>query len=324
MRKVRLRYAKRERLRFMSHRDVARAFERALRRGGVPMAYSQGFSPHPRVSWVGAAPTGAASEAEYVEVQLAERVPAAVLRSELNRALPAGLDILDAVEAGPGVLAHRIDVSLWVIELPGVSPLALASAAASLWAEDRAEVERLTKNGRVLMDVRPALLGLSAGQAGWGVPIVSPLTMGDARDDGLPGGAGRPVAAEVPPGHDHGAAQGGAVVSDDRVDDRRRGAPPCGILAAVVRQATPTVRPDDVLGALRVVAGLEPPVPAKATRMAQGTLDDDGCIVDPLAADRTVANEATGPTQVEADGRFDASSRDIACAGAESTPTPGR
>ncbi|WP_016697096.1 TIGR03936 family radical SAM-associated protein [Actinoalloteichus spitiensis] len=317
-----MRYAKRERLRFMSHRDVARAFERALRRGGVPMAYSQGFSPHPRVSWVGAAPTGAASEAEYVEVQLAERVPVAVLRDELNRALPAGLDILEAVEAGPGVLAHRIDVSLWAIELPGVPPPEVASAAAALWAAEHAEVERLTKNGRVLMDVRPALLGLSPrpeGRADGGPPAT-----GDARGGDFPRGVGRPVAAEVRPGHGHGTAQGGPAVSDDRVDDRRRGTPPCGILAAVVRQATPTVRPDDVLGALRVVAGLEPPVPAKATRMAQGTLDDDGCIVDPLAADRTVANEATGPTPVEAGGWSDALSRDIACAGAESTPTPGR
>ena len=59
--KVRLCYAKRGKLRFTSHRDVARAFERALRRAGLPMAYSQGYHPHPKVSWLGAAPTGAAS-----------------------------------------------------------------------------------------------------------------------------------------------------------------------------------------------------------------------------------------------------------------------
>jgi hypothetical protein len=46
------------------------------------------------------------------------------------------------------------------------------------------------------------------------------------------------------------------------------------------------VRPDDVLSALRVVADLVPPVPAKATRMAQGRLDDEGGLVDPLALDR--------------------------------------
>ena len=55
--KLRLRYAKRGRLRFSSHRDLARVFERAVRRAGVPMAYSQGFSPHPKISWAGAVPT---------------------------------------------------------------------------------------------------------------------------------------------------------------------------------------------------------------------------------------------------------------------------
>jgi len=63
-------------------------------------------------------------------------------------------------------------------------------------------------------------------------------------------------------------------------------APVCAILGAVVRQTTPAVRPDDVLGALDVVAGLRPPVPAKATRMAQGLLDDRGGLADPLGSDR--------------------------------------
>src|SRR3954453_17708319 len=70
--RLRIRYAKRGRLRFTSHRDFARAFERALRRATVPMGYSAGFSPHPKISYVGAAPTGVASEAEYLEIGLAE------------------------------------------------------------------------------------------------------------------------------------------------------------------------------------------------------------------------------------------------------------
>jgi hypothetical protein len=61
---------------------------------------------------------------------------------------------------------------------------------------------------------------------------------------------------------------------------------PCAILDLVVRQVTPAVRPDDVLSGLRVVAGLEPPVPPRATRLAQGTLTPQGEIVDPLEADR--------------------------------------
>jgi hypothetical protein len=63
-----------------------------------------------------------------------------------------------------------------------------------------------------------------------------------------------------------------------------RSAGPCAILELVVRQGTPTVRPDDVLTGLRVVADLEPPVPPRATRLAQGTLTAHGEIIDPLLA----------------------------------------
>ncbi|HWI05778.1 MAG TPA: TIGR03936 family radical SAM-associated protein, partial [Acidimicrobiales bacterium] len=93
--RVRVRYTKRGRLRFTSHRDIARAFERALRRARVPMAYSAGFSPHPKISWVGAAPTGVASEAEYVELGLAERVGLEQLRADLDESLPTGIDVVE-------------------------------------------------------------------------------------------------------------------------------------------------------------------------------------------------------------------------------------
>src|SRR3954451_22822814 len=97
--RLRLRYAKRGPLRFTSHRDVARAFERALRRAGVPIAYSSGFTAHPKVSWVGAAPTGVASEAEYVEIGLAEFRDPDKVRADLDAALPPGLDVTACVVA---------------------------------------------------------------------------------------------------------------------------------------------------------------------------------------------------------------------------------
>src|SRR5262249_7050675 len=67
------------------------------------------------------------------------------------------------------------------------------------------------------------------------------------------------------------------------------GEEPCAILDLVIRQVTPSVRPDDVLSGLRLVAGLEPPRPPRATRLAQGTLTAQGEITDPLLADRTGA-----------------------------------
>ena len=161
--KLRLRYTKLGRLRFTSHRDIARAFERALRRAQVPMAYSAGFSPHPKISWVGAAPTGVASEAEYVEISLAVRVDPDALRRALDDSLPAGIDIVDVVEAQPGTsLPDRVQASAWTIRLPGVTALEAGPAVAEFMAREVVEVSRLMKDGRRTFDARGPVASLRA------------------------------------------------------------------------------------------------------------------------------------------------------------------
>jgi radical SAM-linked protein len=235
--KLRLRYAKRGRLRFTSHRDLARALERALRRAAVPMAFSAGFTPHPKISYLGAAPTGAASEAEYVEIGLAERRDPDQVRAALDAALPADIAVLECVEAaeGTGSLADRIDAAAWRIELPGVEPEALATALAAFLDRDEVMVARRTKNGLRDVDARAAVAAATAA-----------------------------------------------------------GAAGCAILQVVVRQVTPAVRPDDVLAALGAVADLRPPSPTRAVREAQGRLDDDGTVADPLGPDRAARARCQG------------------------------
>ncbi|MEX2289609.1 MAG: TIGR03936 family radical SAM-associated protein [Mycobacteriales bacterium] len=161
--KLRLRYTKRGRLRFTSHRDIARAFERALRRAQVPMAYSAGFSPHPKISWVGAAPTGVASEAEYVEISVAERVDLVRLKSALDESLPAGIDITEVVEAPAGSsLPDRIEASQWSIRLPGVPLETARQAVAAFLSTDAVPVQRLMKAGLRELDARAAVVSMSA------------------------------------------------------------------------------------------------------------------------------------------------------------------
>ncbi len=161
--KLRLRYTKRGRLRFTSHRDIARAFERALRRAAVPMAYSAGFSPHPKISWVGAAPTGVASEAEYVEISVAERVDLERLRAALDESLPAGIDITEVVEAPVGSsLPDRIEASHWGIRLRGVELDAALQAVSAFLTAESVVVERLMKDGKRQLDARAAVVAMSA------------------------------------------------------------------------------------------------------------------------------------------------------------------
>ena len=241
--RLRLRYAKRGRLRFTSTRDFQRALERALRRAGVPMAYSQGFNPHPRISYTNAAPTGTASEAEYVELAVTSVLDPEAVRAALDAALPPGLDVLEVVEVRAPDFAERLEASVWVIELPGVGREVAEVAVATLLACEMVEVSRLTKSGMRAFDARGPVLRLE-------------------------------------------------VREDARLGKDAAGAP-CAILDLVVRHVTPSVRPDDVLAALRLVADLVPPIPARVTRLAQGPLVADvgagtamDAVTDPLAADR--------------------------------------
>src|SRR5262249_59298497 len=93
-----IRYSKSGRMRFASHRDIARAVERGVRKAGLPVAYSAGFSPHPKISYAGGAPTGTASEAEYLEIALTGRCAAPDVRDRLNAALPDGLGAMEGLE----------------------------------------------------------------------------------------------------------------------------------------------------------------------------------------------------------------------------------
>jgi radical SAM-linked protein len=266
--RLRIRYAKRGRLRFTSHRDFARAFERALRRARVPMAYSAGFSPHPKISYVGAAPTGVASEAEYLEIGLAETREPDVVRRDLDAALPPGLDVIEVVAAAGRGLADRIEASLWRIELPGVDPDVAGAALGRFLALETAPVERAMKDGHRTVDARAAVLGAQ----------VTPATAGNARA----GATGPQLTAD-------GVSAAGESVPNVL----------CAILDVVVRHTTPAVRPDDVLTALRQVVALSTPITPMVTRLAQGLLDEtplatgadakpalDGLrLTDPLALD---------------------------------------
>ncbi|MDT0426464.1 TIGR03936 family radical SAM-associated protein [Streptomyces salyersiae] len=162
MQRIRLRYTKRGRLRFTSHRDFQRAFERALRRSEVPMAYSAGFTPHPKVSYANAAPTGTGSEAEFLEIALTEARDPAVLRDLLNQSLPDGLDITDAVEARTSGLADRLTASVWELRLDGVAVEDARKAVEAFLAAEAVEVQRRAKNGMRSFDARAAVVALEA------------------------------------------------------------------------------------------------------------------------------------------------------------------
>ena len=159
--RLRIRYAKRGRLRFTSHRDFSRAFERALVRAGIPMAYSSGFNPHPRISYAGAAPTGSASEAEYLEIGLSHESDPARIHELLDTALPPGLDVVEVVTSAGGSIADRLEASWWRITVPGLPADAAHTAVAAFLDTPEVLVERMTKRGLRSFDCRAAVVSLA-------------------------------------------------------------------------------------------------------------------------------------------------------------------
>jgi radical SAM-linked protein len=160
-----VRYTRADRLRFASHRDLARTLERALQRAKVPMAYSQGFSPHPKISYAGAAPTGTASGAEYLELGLAEERDPVQIEAELNTSLPSGMQIVGIGVAPEGALADRIDASHWEIALSGVPAADAAEAVDTFMAAESAPVQRVMKDGPRTLDTRAPVVSLSVSRS---------------------------------------------------------------------------------------------------------------------------------------------------------------
>lgn len=145
------------------------------------MAYSSGFNPHPRISYANAAPTGAASEAEYVELGLSQVCDPDKVREALNEVLPAGFEIVALAEAKPASLTDLLQASDWEMQLPDAGADELKRAAEQLMATEEFMVERMTKTGMRTFDVRAALLGLAveADRVGLRVVHQTPLVRPD-------------------------------------------------------------------------------------------------------------------------------------------------
>ena len=157
---TRLRYTKRGKVRWIGHRDVARAMERAFRITQMPLAFSQGFSPHPLVSFGLALPTGCESDAEYLDLVLCEPVDLDALLAPLTEALPVGIEVTGAValaDRAPA-LQEAVTAVEWRVEIEPVAD-ARERIEAGLKAATL-ETMRRRKGREVREDVRPVVRSL--------------------------------------------------------------------------------------------------------------------------------------------------------------------
>lgn len=163
---VRIRYAKFGKVRFLSHRDMARVMERAVRRAGLPVAYSQGFSPRAKLHFGLALSTGYESYAEYLDVDLdgaAQDLPTpeAVARL-LQPCMPPGVDVAASIGLEPGIpsLQDAVTSSTWELHLPGSSVDELSTISRRLLDADELPIDLVRKGKQVREDLRPLLVSM--------------------------------------------------------------------------------------------------------------------------------------------------------------------
>jgi len=98
MQRLRVRFYRRQEVKFISHLDIMRLWQRALQRAGISLAYTEGFSPHPRISLAAPLPVGITSEAELMDIFVAKSVSPHFLMNAVSQQLPAGIGILQVYQ----------------------------------------------------------------------------------------------------------------------------------------------------------------------------------------------------------------------------------
>jgi radical SAM-linked protein len=187
--KLRLRSSKLGKVRFTSHRDAARMWERAMRRASLPVATSEGFTPRPKISFGLALPTGGESIAEYVDIDLQPDVNAAeidldALPSRLSEALPIGFDVLVAVErpVGKSSLQEVVTSCTWQLWSPYLGADDYRRAEQLLESTELI-IERERKGKRSADDVRSMILNLRCGDDPVSLPNTNTDIPASALDD---------------------------------------------------------------------------------------------------------------------------------------------
>jgi len=120
MQRLRIRFGRKAEVKYISHLDIMRLWQRAFIRADIPLAYSEGFSPHPRISLAMPLALGITSEAELMDVVLSSWVSPHNFTDAVSRQLPAGIEVTGAVTVAPNLpsLQSQISMALYDVEIP--------------------------------------------------------------------------------------------------------------------------------------------------------------------------------------------------------------
>ncbi|GBF34876.1 hypothetical protein DCCM_3996 [Desulfocucumis palustris] len=159
-------YSKEGPARFISHLDMVRTFERAIRRAGLPVAFSQGFNPHPKFSFGCPLPVGIPGREEYMEIELVSELSPAEIEEKLNLALPGGIAVLRSfrmVDNAPAIMA-LIDSARYKVQIdfqPEIDFGRIASCISHFLSLPGVSVVRKSKDGKEkYCDIRKGIFRL--------------------------------------------------------------------------------------------------------------------------------------------------------------------
>lgn len=161
---MRFQFTKGPEVQFLSHLDLIRTMERAIRRANLPIAYSEGFTPRPIMSYSYALPVGVLSEAEYGDFTFIEDLEPGQFVEHFNQHLPLGFEVVQAerLQEGTPTLQAAIGAASWRISLPegSASPQTIKERWEGLLDLDSLVVKRETKKGIREVNVRPFLFAV--------------------------------------------------------------------------------------------------------------------------------------------------------------------
>jgi radical SAM-linked protein len=157
MQRLRLTFSRGEEIKYISHLDLMRCWERALRRAEVPLAYSEGFIPHPRISLAAPLPIGVTSEAELMDITLQKPLSPYFFIQSLRKQLPPGIDILEVQQIPlmtPSLQSQVRYAEYRVVVKASQSVGEMQTAIASLLAAERLPWQHMRDTGPRYYDLR--------------------------------------------------------------------------------------------------------------------------------------------------------------------------
>ncbi|MDP9751336.1 TIGR03936 family radical SAM-associated protein [Thermoanaerobacter pentosaceus] len=162
MKRLRNKYTKDERVKFISHLDLLRVFQRALRRADIKVAFSQGFNPRPKISFGPALLVGATTEGDYMDIEVEEDISPEEFKKKMNKVLPPGIEIVESCEVELNdALSTKIKAAEYILQVNVRKSIKdIQNKIEEFMRRDIIEIEKKSKRGKKMINLRPYVLEL--------------------------------------------------------------------------------------------------------------------------------------------------------------------